>query len=162
MTSPLYIRESAWSLVPEHTVHVVIDDQNDFLHPEGWYGRNGIHIAHMQRVVEPTKRLNEECRRRGIPIVWTRHGTKELADDVAAARRLLAGEDVPGIPNGRVIREPGVNVDWSWSLDPDDFEFADLTIEVCDGLPSEVEAGTLTSERYCPWSALAIEVAPAP
>lgn len=83
-------------------------------------------------------------------------------DDVATARRLLAGEDVPGIPNGRVIREPGVNVGWSWSLDPDDFEFADLTIEVCDGLPSEVEAGTLTSERYCPWSALAIEVAPAP
>ena len=80
MTSPLYVRESAWSLVPGHTVHVVIDDQNDFLHPDGWYGQNGIHIAHMQRVVEPTKRLNEECRRCGIPIVWTRHGTKELAD----------------------------------------------------------------------------------
>ena len=76
MSSPLYVRNSAWRLVPGRTVHVVIDDQNDFLHPEGWYGVNGIDISHMQRVIEPTKTLNEECRRRGVPIVWTRHGTK--------------------------------------------------------------------------------------
>ena len=86
MTSPLYVRDSAWSLVPGRTVHVVIDDQNDFLHPEGWYGANGIHISHMQRVVEPTKTLNEECRRRGVPIVWTRHGTKSLETAVRSWR----------------------------------------------------------------------------
>ncbi len=34
----------------------------------------------MQRVIEPTKTLNDECRRRGVPIVWTRHGTKGLED----------------------------------------------------------------------------------
>jgi nicotinamidase-related amidase len=61
-------------------VHVVIDDQNDFLHPDGWYARNGVDIAHMQRVIEPTKELNAECRRRGVPIVWTRHGTHGLED----------------------------------------------------------------------------------
>ena len=80
MSSPHYVRESSWSLVPKRTVHVVIDDQNDFLHPDGWYGANGIDISHMQRVIEPTKRLNDECRRRGVPIVWTRHGTKGLED----------------------------------------------------------------------------------
>lgn len=80
MSSPHYVRESSWSLVPKRTVHVAIDDQNDFLHPDGWYGQNGIDISHMQRVIEPTKRLNEECRRRGVPIVWTRHGTKGLED----------------------------------------------------------------------------------
>lgn len=80
MSSPHYVRESSWSLVPKRTVHVVIDDQNDFLHPDGWYGVNGIDISHMQRVIEPTKRLNDECRRRGVPIVWTRHGTKGLED----------------------------------------------------------------------------------
>ena len=42
--------------------------------------QNGIDISHMQRVIEPTKRLNDECRRRGVPIVWTRHGTKGLED----------------------------------------------------------------------------------
>ena len=55
MSSPLYVRNATWHLVPGHTVLVVIDDQNDFLHPEGWYGANGIDISHMQRVIEPTK-----------------------------------------------------------------------------------------------------------
>jgi hypothetical protein len=82
--------------------------------------------------------------------------------DVAIARRLLVGEDAPGIPNGRVIRETGVNDGWSWSLDPDDIEFADVTIEVCDGVPSDVEDGLVTSDRYCPWSAVVVEIVPAP
>jgi hypothetical protein len=82
--------------------------------------------------------------------------------DIAIARRLLLGEDAPGIPNGRVIHETGVNTGWSWSLDPDDLEFAELTIEVCDGLPSHVEDGTITSDRYCPWSALVVEIVAAP
>lgn len=83
-------------------------------------------------------------------------------DDIAVARRLLAGEDAPGIPNGRVIRETGVNTGWSWSIDPADIEFADMTIEVCDGIPSDVEAGNVTSDRYCPWSAQVVAIEPAP
>lgn len=82
--------------------------------------------------------------------------------DIAVAHQLLAGQDAPGIPNGRVVRETGVNEGWTWSLDPADFEFADVTIEVCDGVPSDVEAGLVTSDRYCPWSALVIAVDPAP
>ena len=35
--------------------------------------------------------------------------------DIAIARRLLAGEDAPSIPNGRVIRETGVNAGYSCS-----------------------------------------------
>jgi hypothetical protein len=70
------------------------------------------------------------------------------------ARDLLAGEDVAGIPNGVVVRDdPGVNAPWSWHIDPATLEFADNTTEVCDGLPSYVEDGTVTSDRYCPWSA---------
>jgi ureidoacrylate peracid hydrolase len=80
MPAPLYVRDSSWRLVPGRTVHVVIDDQNDFLHADGWYGKNEIDISHMQRVIEPTKTLNDECRRRGVPIIWTRHGTKGLED----------------------------------------------------------------------------------
>jgi len=80
MPTPPYVREGSWALVPGRTVHVVIDDQNDFLHPEGWYAHNGIDISHMQRVIEPTRLLNEECRRRGVPIVWTRHGTRGVED----------------------------------------------------------------------------------
>ena len=82
--------------------------------------------------------------------------------DQAGATRLLAGFDGPDIPNGRILRVTGVNEGWSWSMDPNDFEFADLTTEVCDGNPSDVESGSLTSDRYCPWSARVVEIEPAP
>jgi ureidoacrylate peracid hydrolase len=77
---PPYHDPSPWALAHGRTVHVAIDHQNDFLHPDGWYATHGIDIAHMRRVIEPTIRLNEECRRRGVPIVWTRHGTYGVED----------------------------------------------------------------------------------
>jgi hypothetical protein len=83
--------------------------------------------------------------------------------DIEVADRLVAGEDAPSIPNGRVVRgETGVNEGFTWSLDPADFEFADVTIEVCDGVPSDVEQGLVTSDRYCPWSAIIADITPAP
>ena len=81
--------------------------------------------------------------------------------DIDTARRLLAGENVPSIPNGRVVRETGVNDGYSWSIDPNDIEFGDVTIEVCDGLPSDVEMGVVTGDRFCPWSAVVIGIDPA-
>ena len=82
--------------------------------------------------------------------------------DIAIANRLVAGEDAPSIPNGRVLRGvTGVNDGFTWSLDPDDFEFADVTIEVCDGIPSDVEKGLVTSDHYCPWSAVIADIQPA-
>jgi hypothetical protein len=81
--------------------------------------------------------------------------------DQVIANQLLVGAEGPDIPNGRIVRDTGVNDGWSWSLDPDDFEFADLTTEVCDGEPSDVESGAMTSDRYCPWSARVVEIEPA-
>jgi hypothetical protein len=79
--------------------------------------------------------------------------------DIEIARKLLAGEEAPSIPNGIVIRgDPDVNVGYSWHIDPDSVEFADFTVEVCDGLPSDVEKGIITSDRYCPWSAKVIAI----
>jgi hypothetical protein len=80
-------------------------------------------------------------------------------DDIAIAWKHLAGEEAPTIPNGRIVRTgPDVNVGWSWHLDPNDFEWADMTVEVCDGLPDYVEDGTLTSDRYCSWEAKVVAV----
>lgn len=81
------------------------------------------------------------------------------ADDIEIAQRLLAGEEAPGIPNGEIVRgETGVNTGWSWHIDPATLEFADITVEVCDGLPSHVEDGTLAGDRYCPWGAQVIDI----
>jgi hypothetical protein len=81
--------------------------------------------------------------------------------DIAIAYELLSGERESAIPNAVVVRgDPSVNTGYSWHMDPETFEWADMTIEVCDGLPSHVEDNTVTSDRYCPWSAVVIAVEP--
>lgn len=69
-----------WQLVPDHTVLVLIDLQNDFLHPEGWYAKSGVDIGHMRRVIGPTIELVREARSSGVPIVWTCHGFRDGRD----------------------------------------------------------------------------------
>ena len=82
--------------------------------------------------------------------------TPELIEHV---KQILAGEDVALIPNGLVVRDdPGVNAPWSWHIDPASLDFADVTTEVCDGLPSYVEDGTVTSPYFCPWSTKVIDL----
>ena len=79
--------------------------------------------------------------------------------DIEMARKLLAGEEDPKIPNGKIVYgDPGVNQGYSWHIDPETLEFADMTTEVCDGLPSDVEQGIITSDYYCPWSAEVIAI----
>jgi len=81
--------------------------------------------------------------------------------NVAIANDLLAGREAPPIPNGVVVRgDPTVNTGWTWHIDPATLEFADVTTEVCDGKPSFVENGTITGDRFCPWSAKVVAVEP--
>lgn len=74
------------------------------------------------------------------------------ADQAAAAEAAKAGRG-PRIPNGRIVAGTGVNTGWSWHLV--DVEFADATIELCDGRPSDVEkeGPSYGGGRYCPWGA---------
>jgi hypothetical protein len=62
------------------------------------------------------------------------------------------------IPIGRVVAGRGVNVGWSWHLE--DVEFAELTTEVCDGRPSDVEREGVNfgGGRFCPWTARVISI----
>jgi hypothetical protein len=71
---------------------------------------------------------------------------------VAAAEAAKAGTG-PRIPNGRIVMGTGVNTGWAWHVE--DVQFADLTIELCDGRPSDVERlGTaFGGGRFCPWGA---------
>ena len=79
--------------------------------------------------------------------------------DIEMAQKLLVGEEAPKIPNGMVVfGDPGVNEGYSWHIDPETVEFADMTTEVCDGLPSDVEQGIITSDYYCPWAAEVIAI----
>lgn len=75
-----------FELAPDRTALLLIDLQNDFLDPSGHYAQSGIDIEHMRRVVEPTSRLVAAARTRSIPIVWTRHGFRDLRDAGIFAR----------------------------------------------------------------------------
>ena len=108
MTTPVHIDPFAparWELVRGRTAVVVIDPQNDFLHEKGWYAQQGIDISHMRRIVEPTKELVAEARRRGVPVVWTRHGYADAAE---------AG---PFLELRPFLEEGGLRRDtWGWEL----------------------------------------------
>ena len=108
MTTPVHIDPFAparCELVRGRTALVVIDPQNDFLHEEGWYAQHGIDISHMRRVIEPTKELVAEARRRGVPVVWTRHGYADAAE---------AG---PFLELRPFLEEGGLRRDtWGWEL----------------------------------------------
>jgi hypothetical protein len=73
---------------------------------------------------------------------------------------LLARENLQGanrrFPIGPLRRgDGGFNRPWSWHLDPDRVRMAEAAIEVCDGVPSYVEAhlDEFLDLGYCPWSA---------
>lgn len=85
-----------------------------------------------------------------------RLGTQAL---VQAARAAQAG-GAAKIPNGRIVAGTDVNTGWSWHLE--DLEFAEMTMALCDGRPSDVEkAGTsYGGGRFCPWGATVIGIAP--
>ncbi len=79
------------------------------------------------------------------------------AEQIAAAEAAQAGGPA-SIPLGRIVPGTDVNSGWSWHLE--NVTFAEVAIELCDGLPSDVERlGTqFANGQYCPWSARVLEI----
>ena len=78
-------------------------------------------------------------------------------DQVEAARRAQQG-GAARIPSGRIVMGTRENANWSWHLE--DLMFAEVTIELCDGRPSDVERGgaQFGGGRFCPWNASVISI----
>jgi hypothetical protein len=78
-------------------------------------------------------------------------------EQIAAAESARAG-GAARIPVGRIRTGTDVNVGWSWHLE--DVSFAEATIELCDGLPSHVEAAGVgyANGWYCPWGAEIVDI----
>jgi hypothetical protein len=64
------------------------------------------------------------------------------------------------IPIGRIVQGTDVNARWTWHLE--DVSFADLTIELCDGRPSDVERDgpRFGNGMFCPWGATIVGILP--
>ena len=76
--------------------------------------------------------------------------------DIERAKAVLAGDENPH-PIGRIVYgTPDINAPWSWHLA--EAQWADMSTEVCDGLPSDVEERMLTSEYFCPWGAKLVKI----
>jgi hypothetical protein len=78
-------------------------------------------------------------------------------DQISAAVRAQAGSG-GRIPNGRIVDGTEVNSGWSWHLV--DVSFAEVTIELCDGRPSDVEKAGVNfgGGRFCPWTARVVSI----
>ena len=79
------------------------------------------------------------------------------ADQIAAARAAQSGGPAR-IPNGRVVAGAQINTGWSWHMEA--VEFAEFTIELCDGRPSDVEreGPQFGGGRFCPWTARILRI----
>jgi hypothetical protein len=92
--------------------------------------------------------------------IWVTN--EETIDAILA---LQAGASIGNIPNGLIRHGPGKanhNAPWSWHIDPEEIVMAEVTIELCDGRPSYVEANVdefvNNVKRYCPWGATLVSV----
>lgn len=55
---------------------VVVDMQNDFCHPRGWFGQKGIRVAPMRRPIPVLQRLLPAWRKAGGRVLWLNWGVR--------------------------------------------------------------------------------------
>jgi hypothetical protein len=80
------------------------------------------------------------------------------SDEQIRGAELALGNGPAKIPNGRIVTGADVNQGYSWHLI--DLTFAEATIELCDGKPSDVERAGVSfgGGRFCPWSAQVLSI----
>jgi len=55
---------------------VVIDMQNDFCHPKGWFGQRGVRLAPMRKPIPVLQKLLPAWRGAGAPVIWLNWGIR--------------------------------------------------------------------------------------
>ncbi|HZU16898.1 MAG TPA: isochorismatase family cysteine hydrolase [Candidatus Dormibacteraeota bacterium] len=68
---------------------VVVDMQNDFCHPDGYYARKGFAAAHVAEIIPMLRRMVTTAREANRPVVFTRMVHDPLVPDVMSRHRLL-------------------------------------------------------------------------
>lgn len=94
------------------TAVVVVDMQNDFCHPDGYYARRGLPVDLVRAGIEGVRGLLAAARSRGVPVVYTRLVHDRRVADVMERHRILpagwvadAPRLAPGTWGARVIDE---------------------------------------------------------
>jgi ureidoacrylate peracid hydrolase len=111
------------------TALLVVDMQNDFCHPEGWFAAKGIDASPIAAVLPMIERLTSASRAAGIPVLWLNWGVR--ADRANLPRLTLAKGRAGGTPTygdrspsgrGRIL----VRDDWGAAI------VDDLTVDASD------------------------------
>jgi len=55
------------------TILAVVDMQNDFIHPQGILGKEGVFVDGFEDLVSKVGTLMGACRMKGLPVIATRH-----------------------------------------------------------------------------------------
>lgn len=62
---------------PERTALLIIDHQNDFTHPDGYYARFGLDVSMLQEITEAMNRLAAAARAAGVMVLWSQNIIKQ-------------------------------------------------------------------------------------
>jgi nicotinamidase-related amidase len=161
-----------WSLVPGHTALILIDLQNDVLSNDGWYAKSGVDINHMRRVIEPTKRMLDLARAKGVSIIWTTHG---LHNEIDAGvfwdtRPFLHGggfrvgswghgiyDEFEVLPNEWLVDKRRLSAFYNTELDTILRGLAAETLIISGVLTNQCVAGTMKDAMYRDYKSIVIE-----
>ena len=90
---------------PSSTALVIIDMQRDFVLPGGFGEKLGNDTSLLLAAVEPTQRVLEAARRRGMLVVHTREGHRPDLSDCPPAKLTRGGKTFIGTegPMGRIL-----------------------------------------------------------
>lgn len=72
MTPPVITGLAEYDFELERTALVVVDMQNDFCKPEGFFARSGFDVSRCQEAVGRTRALLEQVRSLGLRVFWTK------------------------------------------------------------------------------------------
>lgn len=161
-----------WSLVQGHTALILIDLQNDVLSKDGWYAKSGVDINHMRRVIEPTKRMLDAARTKGVPVIWTTHG---LHNEVDAGvfwdtRPFLHGggfrvgswghgiyDELEVLPNEWLVDKRRLSAFYNTEMDTILRGLGTETIVISGVLTNQCVAGTMKDAMYRDYKSILIE-----
>lgn len=98
------------------TALIVVDMQNDFLHPDGWFPQAGVDPAPLRAVIPAVRTLADAARAAGLPVVWVNWGVRadraELADPILL--KAAAGGTRPVYADASVTGRGGIVVEGEW------------------------------------------------
>jgi nicotinamidase-related amidase len=62
---------------PGRVALLVIDQQNDFTHDDGYYARYGLDVSMVQAITDPINRLTAAARGAGVPVIFSQNVIKQ-------------------------------------------------------------------------------------